>query len=205
MDKIAKKKNEKYNRLIDSAFELFEKRGTHLVSIDEIVKSAGVAKGTFYLYFHDKYDLFSKLILDKATKFMSTISFERQKITSEEDFQDYVKSYLNYLCEFLNENKTLTLLIDKNVNVCVNALVETADGPLFELYDEIKSYLIESGLDEKTVTVKLYLYIEMVISSCCNAILREHPYNLDEVKLHLYEMLTYCIQGAKLVERLDYD
>lgn len=205
MDKVSKKKSEKYNRLIDSAFELFEKRGTHLVSIDEIVKSAGVAKGTFYLYFHDKYDLISKLILDKATKFMNNVSFERKKITTEEEFQDYVKSYLNFLCEFLNDNKTLTLLIDKNVNVCVNALVETTDGPLFELYDEIKSYLIESGLDEETVTVKLYLYIEMVISSCCNAILREHPYNLNEVKLHLYEMITHCIMGAKLVERVDYD
>ncbi len=200
MDKLTKKKSEKYNRLIDSAFELFEKRGTHLVSIDEIVKSAGVAKGTFYLYFHDKYDLISKLILDKATKFVSNVCFERKKIANDDEFQEYVKSYLDFLCEFLNQNKTLTLLIDKNVNVCVNALVETVDGPLYELYDEIKSYLIECGLEETTVTVKLYLYIEMVISSCCNAILREHPYNLNEVKLHLFEMITHCIQGAKLRE-----
>ena len=205
MDKVAKKKNEKYNRLIDSAFELFEKSGTHLVSIDEIVKSAGVAKGTFYLYFHDKHDLISKLILDKATKFMGTVSFRRRKITSYDEFEEYLKSYLNYLCEFLETNKTLTLLIDKNVNVCVNALVETTEGPLYDLYDEIRSYLIESGFSEEMVTVKLYLYIEMVISSCCNAILREHPYSLSKVKLHLFEMVTHCIRGAKLTERLDYD
>lgn len=65
MDKITQKKNEKYANLISAAYELFEKEGIGGVSIDDIVKKAGVAKGTFYLYFKDKVDLISKLILKK--------------------------------------------------------------------------------------------------------------------------------------------
>ena len=39
----------------------------HATAIDEVVKKAGVAKGTFYLYFHDKYDLLDQIVLYKST------------------------------------------------------------------------------------------------------------------------------------------
>lgn len=202
MDKISKKKSEKYIRIIDSAFELFEKRDPHGVSIDEIVKSAGIAKGTFYLYFHDKHDLVSRLILDKAEKYMNEISFEKKEIATDEEFGKTLRSYLEYLCAFLEKNRTLTMLIDKNINVCVNAIVETTDSPLFELYKEIESYLIKCGTEEKDFTVRFYLYVELIVSSCCNAILREHPYGLCEVKSNLYKIILDGIAREKLAERL---
>lgn len=202
MDKISKKKSEKYIRIIDSAFELFEKRDPHGVSIDEIVKTAGIAKGTFYLYFHDKYDLVSRLILDKAEKYMNEISFEKKEIVTDEEFGKTLYSYLEYLCAFLEKNRTLTMLIDKNINVCVNAIVETKDSPLFELYKEIECYLIKCGTEEKDFTVRFYLYVELIVSSCCNAILREHPYGLCEVKHNLYKIILDGIAGEKLTERL---
>ncbi|MDE5995221.1 MAG: TetR/AcrR family transcriptional regulator [Oscillospiraceae bacterium] len=202
MDKISKKKSDKYIRIIDSAFELFEKRDPHVVSIDEIVKTAGIAKGTFYLYFHDKHDLVSRLILDKAEKYMNEISFEKKEIATDEEFGKTLRSYLEYLCAFLEKNKTLTMLIDKNINVCVNAIVETKDSPLFELYKEIESYLIKCGTEEKDFTVRFYLYVELIVSSCCNAILREHPYGLYEVKYNLYKIILDGIAGEKLAERL---
>lgn len=197
MDKIAKKKSEKYIRLIDCAFDLFEKRGPHVVSIDEIVKAAGVAKGTFYLYFQDKYDLISKLILDKAARYMRELNFRSNVIETPAEFDETLLSYLEYVCRFLEKNKTLTLLIDKNINVCVNALIETTDSPLYALYEEIKKYLLRCGIEEKEIDVKLYLCVELIVSSCCNAILREHPYGLCEVKCNLHKIILHAIAGEK--------
>ena len=57
MGKIEEKKLDKFRRILDSAYALSEHKDVHFVSIDEIVKNAGVSKGTFYLYFKDKYDL----------------------------------------------------------------------------------------------------------------------------------------------------
>lgn len=197
MDKITKKKSEKYSRLIDCAFDLFEKRGPHVVSIDEIVKAAGVAKGTFYLYFQDKYDLISKLILDKAARYMQELNFRSNVIETPAEFDETLLSYLEYVCKFLEKNKTLTLLIDKNINVCVNALIETTNSPLYALYEEIKKYLLKCGIEEKEFDVKFYLCVELIVSSCCNAILREHPYCLNEVKCNLHKMIIHAIAGEK--------
>lgn len=44
-------------RLIDTAYELFSKRGIRPVGIDELIRSSGVAKATFYRHFRSKNDL----------------------------------------------------------------------------------------------------------------------------------------------------
>lgn len=192
MDKITKKKNEKYTKILDTALGLFEKNGTHLVSIDEIVKGAGVAKGTFYLYFKDRYDLISTLIIEKASKYMSLLS-DRYEPRDFGDVSTSVRHYIEYLSDFLQKNKTLCILIEKNLNTCVNAVAQTKEGPIKELYEKIFSELVNCGVAEAEARAKLYLYIELIVSSCCNAIIRETPYTIEELKPHLCQIIESSI------------
>ena len=52
---------ERADEILASAARLFEARGVRAVSIDDIVQGAGIAKGTFYLYFKSKDDLLARL------------------------------------------------------------------------------------------------------------------------------------------------
>lgn len=196
MDIITQKKNEKYQNLIAAAFDLFENNGIAAVSIDDIVKKAGVAKGTFYLYFKDKFDLISKLILKKAAEFLH---FEEELPDLRDDaaFDRYMQQYIDILVDFLEKNKTLTLLIDKNVHTCVNAVIENREGIVKALYDKILLFFESRGFPAEEVRVKMYIYIDMIVSSCCNAILRGKPYSLSEIKPHLYEIVTMSIYGTE--------
>ena len=196
MDKIVHKKNEKYQNLISAAFDLFESNGIASVSIDYIVKRAGVAKGTFYLYFKDKLDLISKVILKKAAEYMLSDA-EINDINSESEFNKHIKTYIDLLVDFLQKNKTLTLLIDKNVHVCVNAVIENREGMIKELYEKILEYFEKLGFAPHEIEVKMYLCIDLIVSSCCNAIIRGKPYSLNEVKPHLYDIVVMSIFGAE--------
>jgi TetR/AcrR family fatty acid metabolism transcriptional regulator len=53
------------DRILDTAARLFCERKFHEVRMDDIAAEAGVSKGTLYRYFHDKDDLYHKL-LDRA-------------------------------------------------------------------------------------------------------------------------------------------
>ena len=68
MNKVENKKKQKKDALLNAAFDIFTSIGINKTSISDIVQKAGVAKGTFYLYFADKYDLRNKLIAHKANK-----------------------------------------------------------------------------------------------------------------------------------------
>ena len=68
MGKIEIKKENKRKDLLNAAFDLFISKGFHNTSIADIVGKAGIAKGTFYLYFKDKTDIRNRLISSKATQ-----------------------------------------------------------------------------------------------------------------------------------------
>ena len=53
MGKVDLNKKQKKESLLNTAFSLFTSKGFQNTSISDIVKEAGVAKGTFYLYFTD--------------------------------------------------------------------------------------------------------------------------------------------------------
>jgi AcrR family transcriptional regulator len=54
----------KVQRIIDAAFQLFAERPFHEVRMDDIAERAKVSKGTLYLHFKDKDDLYRALILE---------------------------------------------------------------------------------------------------------------------------------------------
>lgn len=57
MDKTARR-----SELLARARDVFAKRGYHAAKIEHIVSAAGVARGTFYLYFEDKRAVFAELV-----------------------------------------------------------------------------------------------------------------------------------------------
>ena len=67
-ERVEEKKKQKQEALLMSAFELFTSKGINNTSISDIAKQAKMAKGTFYLYFKDKYDIRDRLIANKASR-----------------------------------------------------------------------------------------------------------------------------------------
>ena len=55
-------KAERRQQILTVARDVFARRGYHQATIDDIVAEAGVARGTFYLYFEDKRAIFENLI-----------------------------------------------------------------------------------------------------------------------------------------------
>ncbi|HET9955185.1 MAG TPA: TetR/AcrR family transcriptional regulator [Polyangiaceae bacterium] len=66
-------KAERREQILKSAREVFARRGYHATTIDDIVADAGLARGTFYLYFDDKRAIFSELIERFAARITQAI------------------------------------------------------------------------------------------------------------------------------------
>jgi AcrR family transcriptional regulator len=57
------KRELKRNTIMQAALKVFSRKGYSPAAIDEVAHEASIAKGTLYLYFRDKADLFSSTIL----------------------------------------------------------------------------------------------------------------------------------------------
>ena len=48
-------------KLVDAAENLLKKNGFNALSVEDITNAAGVAKGTFYIYFKHKEDIVAEI------------------------------------------------------------------------------------------------------------------------------------------------
>lgn len=61
-------------RILDAAEAVFGERGYHDASVSEITTRAGVAQGTFYIYFDSKLQIFIELVEDVGERLRAAMS-----------------------------------------------------------------------------------------------------------------------------------
>lgn len=99
-DVLTPAKKDKQELIYNAAVELFKSHGPKKVSVDMIVKEAGVGKGTFYNYYKNKEDLYEQIfdfILSNGQKYMRML-VEKYPDPKERFMVDLINS-LNFFCD----------------------------------------------------------------------------------------------------------
>ena len=180
---------QKENRLLESAFKLFTEKGLKETSIQGIVDESNVAKGTFYLYFKDKYELRDILIEKKSKKlFFDAVN---ALIKSLDDQIIYI---VNYIINELSKNTVLLKFISKNLSwgvysKTVNKLYQNSENEEDGVYPLFLKGIKEQNIKLKNPDVTLYMIIELVSSTCFNSILYNEPLPIEEYKPFLYDAI----------------
>lgn len=194
-DKNTLKKNIKREKLYNSAYKLFMVKGIKNTAIDDIVKGAGVAKGTFYLYFKDKYDIFNKIILQKSKNiFIQAIRETKEKHIH--DFNDMCIFFVEYVIEYFKENKLIFKIINKNFSWSLYKIAITKLDEQDEIEEAMKFFenkMIERGMTKIEAEITLYLVIELVGSVSYNSIINNDPADIDVIKPTLYKKIISII------------
>jgi len=80
--------------LLDAAKKLFLERGLESVSIDDITREAGVAKGSFYRYFTGKEDLSRALLAPTRERVLSAFARAQRKLSQATEPAQARSAYL---------------------------------------------------------------------------------------------------------------
>jgi AcrR family transcriptional regulator len=88
--------------LIEAACELFSQADYHNVAMDEIAKAARVAKGTLYLYFDSKEDLYVSIIRVRLERLVYLLE---QAYEDRQDVWRNLRSYLVHLDAFFRKHQ----------------------------------------------------------------------------------------------------
>lgn len=198
-DKISfttKKKQLKERELFLSAYNLFIENGIEKTSIDDIVKNAGVAKGTFYLYFSDKYDLLNKLILQKSNGIIKD-ALAQTNALGIEDFRERTLFFIDYIINCLKHDVSLLKLINKNISwgLYRKAIMtpEEYDDVTMVLDIFIKN-LTNEGMIKEEAEMTLFMIIELVGSVCFTTIILKEPTDIESIKPILFKKILAMIQ-----------
>ena len=194
MSKIENNKKYKRDSLLDSAFTLFIQKGINKTSIQDIAAKSGVAKGTFYLYFKDKYDLRNILIAHKASQLFQSadIAMHKAGIT---DTIEQMLFIVDHIIDDLAQDKKLLLFISKNLSwgIFKSTLINSSNTENLDFYDIYTQLLNQDQYDFIDPEIMLFMITELVSSTCYSSILYNEPVKIEDLKPYLYDAVRNII------------
>lgn len=192
-------KADKENRLLEEAFKLFMSKGIKDTSIQDIVDNANVAKGTFYLYFSDKYEIRDVLIIKHSQKLFNSAlkKLEKSNIT---EFAEQIIFIIDYVIDELTKKPLLLQFISKNLGLGIyNKFIATLHSNVNDeksgVYDLFLKGVAENNIKLENPTVTLFMIIELVSSTCFTCILYKDPLPINEYKPILYKEIRRMLKG----------
>src|SRR5712692_12120243 len=99
-------KGQRRQQILAHARGVFAKSGYHAAKVDDIVHAAGVARGTFCLYFEDKRAIFEEIVDRLLVRFGMAI--QRVDVSQGHDVTDQVKANMRRIVHLLLQDKLTT-------------------------------------------------------------------------------------------------
>ncbi|HVA78199.1 MAG TPA: TetR/AcrR family transcriptional regulator [Candidatus Binataceae bacterium] len=128
-------------QVLRHAKRIFARKGYHRTNVADIIARARIARGTFYLYFQNKKDLFEELLEQVLTELTSRILRLRVgpgEADPVEQLRDNLRRVVGYV---LDERELTDILLNHSVG-----FDRELDQRIREFYDRIAS-LIQRSLD----------------------------------------------------------
>ncbi len=174
------------NKIFNSAVKIFSEKGFWKSKVSDIVKDAGVAQGTFYLYYKSKNDCFKQILLTLHNKIMEKLN---EIIHQKSDIYNVLENFF----QNIHSHKKLAKVF----------LFEALSGgnDFQELYYTFKknlkqvflNYYSYKNIEEKSIDIKI-----TVLSGIVRELIE---YDMLKEKKSLEEILTKLKKIINLIEK----
>jgi len=117
VEKINLKEQEKIARkkaILEAAMRMFSQKDYHDVTVDHIAEQVGLSKGTLYLYFKNKEDIFYSMIFEKAKLLLQKLEVT---IKTETQFMPCLNQFVNTSLMFFQGHKGFFKIVRSNQNI----------------------------------------------------------------------------------------
>ena len=190
MSRVEENKQQKKNSMMETAFQLVTSKGIANTTISDIVEMAGVAKGTFYLYFKDKYDLNEKLIIHRSEQLMRH-ALEHSGYEKLETNTDKLLVIMDDILFQLKENPLLLRFLNKRISwELFYKVMEKNEEGYAAVFKNIPG---QDDAGRKNLEIELFTIIEMVSAVSYSVILTSDPVSLEEFLPYLHRSIRAIV------------
>lgn len=187
-------------QIMEIALKIFAEKGYHSTSVDEIISTAGIAKGTFYLHFDGKLDILDKIVDQNLEALYN--NFKILDISAPKPVSEIKEIYVNVaiLLAKIPEFRQFTKLLlsdmvglDESIQEKINRFFDSVASMSTEYISQAqKDGRIVKSVNPETASICIIGSVKEIVFKW--AVLDE---NIDTVKaienmleIFLYGMLT---------------
>ena len=145
-----REKEDRRTAILDAARKLFFEKGFKPVTVDSIAKKAELSKGSVYLHFGSKEQIYAEILLNDIEQFQNkTVTLFRDEKSAADILKELADIYVDF---FLNDKELFRILMTFMVHMDrmklsqdVESHVIRATNRTISIIDEILQYGINIG------------------------------------------------------------
>ena len=191
------KSKQRREQILRAATTVFAAKGYYRASITDIIKESGIARGTFYLYFESKREVFAELVDILMVRLNSSMT--RIELSPDsQPWQDQLLTNTIRIATILLEDKELTMILynhalgldeefDKKIQEFYQAITKRTEGAI-KLGQQM-------GLVRKDI--QAWLAAHHIVGSVKEVMFRvsqQDDHDISVKKL-AEELMSYSIEG----------
>jgi AcrR family transcriptional regulator len=158
LERRGKEKDNRKRLILKSARTLFFKKGFNKVTVDEIAKSSELGKGSIYLYFNSKEEIYAQILLNDIDNFNSQVSALLEKESSSSDLLSQF-SYI-YIDFFINDGELFRILMTYMLHPAKMNLTEKLNSQILQANArsiDVIGKILQLGIDSKEFSAEINL------------------------------------------------
>ena len=147
-EKRKKEKENRKNTILKAARRLFFDRGFKAVTVDNIAAQSEVSKGSIYLCFESKEEIYAQILIsDNIALYERIENFSSTEASASQLLLEFARIYVDY---FLNDNELFRILMTFMMQTGQMHLTEKQNAELIRSTNQnimIISEIIQKGID----------------------------------------------------------
>ena len=195
--KVLENKKQKQKKLLQAAFSLLKEKDIKDITVNDITKEAGLAKGTFYLYFKDKYSIRDTLIQLETSRLFEE-ALDALNKNDIRNFEDAIIFVINHILLALENNQDVLRFIQKNLSYGIfhTNLKNAINADTFSVVQDFSNRATAAGYHYERPDIILYMIVELAGSTCYDAILHDDPLPMDQYQPYLYNAIRSILHSS---------
>ena len=146
---MRKKEANTREKIIKHALKIFAQKGYFRTTVDDIAQATGVAKGTLYLYFKDKANLYVATIDEHFSRGLDALSvIDARDITPTEKMEAVAVNFIDYIKNLKTSHMLFTF---ENINLKGKTLknIHSTIEPKIQTMIDIIGNIISQGIENR--------------------------------------------------------
>jgi AcrR family transcriptional regulator len=138
------------NGILDAARRVFAEKGFSEATVDDVAAAAGVAKGTVYLYYESKRDIYFAALKSGIEHLHSTIQDELNKASTPEE---KLRTFIAVKLAYFDDNRDFFKIYYSEIgNICIHpGAIDSEFKALYLSQAKVVESILKEGARKKVV------------------------------------------------------
>ena len=186
--------------ILESATHLFSNRDFHEVTVEEIAQDVELSKGTLYLYFKNKDDLFFSIVVEKTQDLSRKL---KEAVVSCDTFNTCLRNVVEIHCRFFQDNVAFFKIMQSEktrMSAESHYRLHEHVEEMFKTYMVILTDLVKKGQKQEVLRNGDPLPLVKTLRGILNSFIFYYVFTQSDGSLleKIEEIVDLYLNGAKL-------